>query len=309
MKILFCDARFYNQSTLNTLEKYYELTKKNFKSNNEFANYLKKKKNFFSVIFLTLGFSLNQKTIDKYQKKIKYICSPTTGTNHININSKLIKVISLKNILNKIKNVSSTAELTWLLILMIQRNLFSFLDFIKKKDNDWLVKDDLIGNSLNNKNILIIGPGRIGKQVNRYAKSFNMNVLQHGDKDSIKSLKVKLTKADIVTIHINYKKDNINFFNKSLFSKMKQNSILINTSRGELIDENQLLKFLKNKRIKGAALDVLKNENKLINSKIIKYYKKNKNLILTPHIGGSTYESFEITRNELIKYFIKKYVN
>ena len=90
---------------------------------------------------------------------------------------------------------------------------------------------------------------------------------------------------------------------------MKINSYFINTSRGEIVDEKQLLHYLKNRIIKAAALDVINNEikeRKNMSNKLVNYANNNNNLILTPHIGGATYESFYKTRYSLINYFINE---
>ena len=90
---------------------------------------------------------------------------------------------------------------------------------------------------------------------------------------------------------------------------MKKNSYFINTSRGELVDEKHLLLSLKNKIIKAAALDVINNEikeRKNMSNKLVNYANNNDNLILTPHIGGATYESFFKTRYSLINSFLNE---
>ena len=96
---------------------------------------------------------------------------------------------------------------------------------------------------------------------------------------------------------------------------MKKSSYIINTSRGEIINEEDLYKSLKNNKIKGAALDVLKNEgdNKFIkNSNLIKYAKNNKNLIITPHISGATSDSWKLSEifiaNEIKKIINRDYI-
>ena len=88
---------------------------------------------------------------------------------------------------------------------------------------------------------------------------------------------------------------------------MKKNSIIVNTARGEIIDENYLFYILKKRKIKGAALDVLvgdSNWKKVNNNKLINYSKNNKNLIITPHIGGCTIEASKITKSKLIDHII-----
>ena len=91
-------------------------------------------------------------------------------------------------------------------------------------------------------------------------------------------------------------------------SLLKKESIIINTSRGSVMDNLTLLKFLKQSKIKGAALDVLEDEEGIINKKynpLIKYSKSNNNLIITPHIGGATYES--VKKSD--QYVLQKFLN
>ena len=126
-------------------------------------------------------------------------------------------------------------------------------------------------------------------------------------KQSKKLLYDFLKISDIVVLCINFNNNNQNFFDDKCFNKMKKNSYFVNTARGELIDEKALFFSLKNNNLGGAALDVLSNENQITsvsNHQLINYAKKNVNLIITPHIGGVTFESFKVTRNQLINYFL-----
>jgi len=150
-----------------------------------------------------------------------------------------------------------------------------------------------------------VGYGRIGKKIANYAKSFGMDVLVY-DKYEVfdsrviqeKSLSNLLSKSDIVSIHLPLNEKTINMFSIEQFQKMKKNSILVNTSRGEIINENDLIESLEKKYFYGAALDVIQNEvgfKNHGNSTIVEYAKKNNRLLITPHIGGATYESMEKT--------------
>ena len=98
-----------------------------------------------------------------------------------------------------------------------------------------------------------------------------------------------------------------NYFNKHKFKIMKKNSHFINTSRGEFVNENDLITAIKSKKINGAALDVLWDDSisaKKINKKnilkIINFSKSNERLIITPHIGGATYGAMKTTRKIII---------
>ena len=308
-KLLICDEKNYSSILIKKLSLSYTVIKKNFNDQKEFINFLAENKNSIYIIFITIGFYIDDKLVNKYQKNLKYIISPTTGTEHINIINKNIKIITLLSIKSKIQNIKSTSEFTWGLIINLCRGIYNASNYFKKKKN--YSRENFIGSDLNGKTILIIGLGRIGKHINDYAKVFGLKVLRYDKK--YKQTKTKLYKllrsADIVTIHMNLNKSNKNFFDKKCFKNMKINSFFINTSRGELVDENQLLLSLKKKIIKAAALDVINNEikeRKNMSNKLVNYANNNENLILTPHIGGATYESFFRTRISLINYFLNE---
>ena len=100
-------------------------------------------------------------------------------------------------------------------------------------------------------------------------------------------------------------------FGKNEFNRIKKGALLINTSRGEILDEAELIKAIKNGNLAGAALDVISKEtsmNDLNKSKIIQFNNKDERIIITPHIGGATYESMEKTEvfmaNKIFKHFL-----
>ncbi len=118
-----------------------------------------------------------------------------------------------------------------------------------------------------------------------------------------------LNNSDLVVVSISYSKKNYNFVDKKFFSKMKKSPVFVNTSRGEVVDEKALIYALKNKKIKCALLDVLKDEQFMDKKEniLLNYSKNNPNLIITPHMAGLTYESekkaFMISVNNIIKFF------
>ena len=109
-----------------------------------------------------------------------------------------------------------------------------------------------------------------------------------------------LARSDIVSVHVAYTPETHCLINSKRLESMKNGSLLINTSRGEVIDQAALVKMLGLNRIAGAALDVLSEENNggrhaIVESELYKYALNNRNLLITPHIGGATYESMEKT--------------
>ena len=102
-------------------------------------------------------------------------------------------------------------------------------------------------------------------------------------------------------VHLDYNSSTHQLINKEILGHSKSSSYWINTSRGGIIDDQALLSALKEKQIAGAALDVLEGEPEVKNNALIDYSKQHRNLIITPHIGGNTYESFEKTELHIFK--------
>ena len=131
--------------------------------------------------------------------------------------------------------------------------------------NNW-DRDEFKGRELNGLTLGIIGYGRLGSMVAKYGQAFNMKVIIYDKNPEIKSyfkkvdLNTLLSSSDVISLHIPLNASNYNFLNKELLSKLKKDSIFINTSRGEIIDEVSLLNLLISGRISGIGLDVLSDE-------------------------------------------------
>ena len=161
---------------------------------------------------------------------------------------------------------------------------------------------------LNNKTLAIIGNGKIGKRVAEIAGIFGLNVLIVGKESNLKAGEVSidegLRKADIISIHISSKKENDNFFNQEKLQEMKKGSVLINTSRGSVLDYIALDREMQNGRFLGVGLDVFPEEP-LLNSPLL-YYP---NVICTPHLGYLTKECIEEMNDELIDNLTDNFLN
>jgi D-lactate dehydrogenase len=166
------------------------------------------------------------------------------------------------------------------------------------------------------KTLGIIGTGKIGKNVGRIASSgFLMNVLAYDpypEKDvalenhfSYTNLKTLLKKSDIITLHCPLLDSTKHLINKAAISTMKKGVVIVNTSRGGVIDTNALIHGLKSKKISYALLDVLEHEDNLKGNKLVKF----PNVIITPHIAFYADDSMRKMYSEAfatIKSFIKK---
>lgn len=274
----------------------------------------------YDIILVGLGLNITKKVIDN-GKNLKVIATATTGLDHIDVKyakEKGIEIISLRGENEFLNTITGTAELAFGLILDILR--YMSLSFESVKNYEWN-REKFRGFNLYGKTIGIVGLGRLGNWVARYSKAFNMRVISYDplkEDDYFKEKGVEkvgfeelIEKSDIISIHIHLKEDTENMFDKSVFKKMRNTAFLINTSRGGIVNEKDLLEALELNKIAGYATDVLENElnfnEKFENNPLVEYSKKKNNLIIVPHIGGMTHESREAT-DIFISKKIKKYL-
>ncbi len=254
----------------------------------------------YDVLWVRLGLCVNQNVL-RHASKLKVIVTPTTGLDHIDLEAarrKGIQVLSLKGETHFLKTLSATAEHTWALILALMRRLpWAYQDVL----NGGWDRDRFVGCQLKTKKLGILGFGRIGRLVARYAAAFDMKVgfydpkVKQSGKTVVRfsSLKSFLKWLDILTVHISSSPKSAGFLNKRNLKWLRRRSWVINTSRGEVLDEKVLIELLKKKKIVGAAVDVLCAETRVWkkNHPLVAYARKHSNLIVTPHLGGATMES------------------
>ena len=200
---------------------------------------------------------------------IKSILSPSTGLNHINVDS--VPIVSVKN--DKILNdVWSTAEHTLYLILSIVRGK----------------------HELHDKTLGIIGYGRLGKMVEQLCKPLFKDVICVDKDDDISLL---YTESDVVSLHMDYNPTTEYMIDNEFLSNFKKNIYLINTARGEIVNEQDIKHLLSVGRIKGYATDVLQTE---YNEQKSVFYGVDY-VITTPHIAGVTLEAQEKTYKRVLE--------
>ncbi len=194
-----------------------------------------------------------------------------------------------KKVLDKI---TSTPEFIFGLIILLTKNFLYTLKM--SKTNSWKPRETAkfgFDKMLSESTLGIIGYGRIGKKLASISKGFGIKTLIYSRKNKTQLSEIA-KKSDIVSINLSLEKKTKNLIDKKFFSKMKKNSYFINTSKGDIVNYNDLIKYL-NRNISGAAVDVYKNEDandKELNN-LINFSKKNDNLILTPHVAGGTLDS------------------
>ena len=271
------------------------------------------------VILAPLGYFFGKEKIDKC-KSLKVIASNTTGHGHIDVDyakNKGIEVITLKDDQKFLDKITPTAELTFGLIIALTRNLVPAMASVA--DKMWRRRLNPSDKMLSRMSIGIVGLGRLGFKVAKMALSFDMKVQYYDPFVNIKypgivkvnALEKIVSQNDIITIHVPHEKETERMFDKNIFSHFKYGSYVINTSRGELVDSEELLNSLRNKQIKGAAIDVFETEfieefeTRLVQSPLWKYSQENNNLLITPHIGGSTKDAWEETEGRILERIIQ----
>lgn len=299
MEILITESSNYSTDAIKIYEKYGKV-KFNYKRDKIYP--------LVEVLIIRLSIIIDKDLIEHFPK-LKYIVTPTTGLNHIKIKEKNIKVISLKGETAFLDTITPTSELSWALLQVLNRKLFEANKSVLKGNWD---RDKFITSSLSNKTIGIIGYGRLGRQIEKYANAFGMHVIKHdinterSDTDLDELMKV----SDFINISVDLNEKSVDLITLRELSLMKKTSIIINTSRAEILNEDDLLYALEKKYIAGAGLDVLLSETKNSPSskKLKNYMKKNDNLLITPHIGGACRSSMRKTEYFCAKKFEKIYV-
>ena len=255
------------------------------------------------VIITRLSYAIDSDFIEK-APQLKIIVTATTGLDHIDLDlmkSRGIEVLSLKGETKFLSTITATAELTWGLLLSLIRCIpHAFNDVLNGNWN----RDCFRGYELKGKTIGVIGYGRLGKMVAHYGQAFDMKVIAYDpyvSKSNVPLVELNqlMSESDVISIHVPYTEDTKNLLDEREFASIKKGALLINTSRGSIINDSALLSMLKNGYIGGAALDVLSGEEFFregedcwpASDPLVKYAKSNDNLILVPHIGGLTYDS------------------
>ena len=243
-------------------------------------------------------------------KKLRCISTYSVGFDHIDVlyaKKKKIKIGYTPDVLT-----NATSELTITLILDLLRRATEGDRLIRKGDWKQIFGPyDYVGTEVSGKALGILGMGRIGQSVAKKATGLGMNVLYYNRKRILKKTEVVLKskyvslnelfkRSDVLTIHIPYSKNTHHMINSALLRKMKKTSFLINTSRGKIVNQKDLLKILQTKKIQGAALDVFEDEPIGKSNDLVKL----KNVVLVPHIGSSTNETRRMMAEITVKNLI-----
>jgi D-3-phosphoglycerate dehydrogenase / 2-oxoglutarate reductase len=208
-------------------------------------------------------------------------------------------------------SITAVSELVMGFMFSLCRNI-PIANYETKKGN-W-IKKNLVGTELKGKYLGIIGLGKIGRNVARLARGLRMNLIGYDiapiDKSFVQEvslittdLKTLMESSDFITCHVPLTEQTKHLINKQTISNMKSSAFIINTSRGEIIEENDLVEALKNNKIAGAALDVFEKEPPSTRELL-----DLSNLICSPHIGAQTKEGQELASTVIAEKIIQKII-
>jgi len=239
------------------------------------------------IIGIIAGTEQITKDIIDHCPNLKVISRYGGGLDNIDVTyakKKHIKIYSTTT------QTTAVAELTVTLMLSLLRKIHEMNNHCWKP---------MMGNNLSGKTIGIIGYGRIGFRVGELLDNFNVRYKIYDLRYKFDTLHEVLTKSDIISLHVPLTPKTQHMISKEQFAKMKSSALLINTSRGGVVDEYALTRALEKKQIAGAALDVYEKEP--YSGKLIEF----DNVILMPHVGSYTYETRQQMEEETISNLLE----
>jgi glyoxylate reductase len=238
---------------------------------------------------------INGDVIDAIGPQLKVISNYAVGFDNIDVKAATDRGVVVTNTPSDEVN-ESVAEMAWTMILALAKRIVEADEATRRGAYKGWEPDIFLGVNLKGKTLGIVGLGRIGTMVAHRAQGFEVKVLynKHSrDEEAEKELGVKfvqldelLSTSDFVTIHVPLTEETRHMINKNSLAKMKKGSFLINTSRGSVVSEHELVEALRDGQLAGAALDVYDNEPN-IDPELIAM----ENVILTPHIASATIEA------------------
>jgi D-3-phosphoglycerate dehydrogenase len=253
----------------------------------------------FDAYFASLKVILTEEIIAR-GNRLKVVGTNATGTDHIDLEAltrRGIPYIGLKHETAFLDDITATAEMAWALLLGTVRKLpWSHAASCR---GEW-ARDRFRGHQLSGMTCGILGYGRLGRMVADYAKAFRMQVIACDTENVTPSEGVAmvdfdtlLARSDVLSIHIHLTEANRCLFTEETFDQMKPGAVLVNTSRGGILDEEAFVRALSSGRLGGAGVDVIDGEwnDDLSTHPLIQYARSHENLVISPHTGGVTYES------------------
>lgn len=270
-------------------------------------------------VFCSNVFPIVDHSFCREYPNLEFVISPTTGLTHIDaeyLQKNSINLISLKGRQSFLKEITSTPEFAWGLLLSVWRKIPAATSSEAFKTEN---RGDFVSRQLKGRDIGIIGLGRIGSKISEYALAFGMRVHFFdpyfspisGEKINMltrhTNLNSLISSVDIVLVSasvIDEDKDKYPLINQENIKLMRKDSVLINISRGILVEELAIKKALVNGSLFGVGLDVLSSEefgSTVLDESLFHLKSLGYNIVITPHIGGMSSDALTLCISEVIR--------
>jgi phosphoglycerate dehydrogenase-like enzyme len=226
-------------------------------------------------------------------ERLRLFTTATTGADHVDADAlerRGIPLLTLRGQREVLRNITPAAEHSWLLLMACARGLRAAVD--EASTGGW-DRNNHPGIMLRGRTLGLVGCGRIGEWMSRYATAFGMRVIgfdphleQFPATIEAAPLDRVLREADFVSVHVPLLPETRLLLGEAEIASMKPGVVVVNTSRGEIIDEAALLRALERGHVHAAGLDVLTGEPETAHHPLVEYARTHPNLVITPHIGG-----------------------
>ena len=250
-------------------------------------------------------------------EKLELMVTATTGSDHIAksvLEERNIPLYTLKGHTEVLRGITASAEHSWALLMACARKLRGALHHVENGGWDRAIYPGVM---FKDKTMGVIGFGRNGSLVAGYANAFGMKVLAFNRSErefppyvERVSLDELLTQADFISVHLSLTDETIGFLSAEKLALLKTGCILVNTSRGEIVDEVSLVRGLSNGHLRAVGVDVLTGEPDIAANPLYKYATEHDNVIITPHVGGNCPDAVEhvvrFSCSRIIDYFKTK---
>ena len=265
------------------------------------------------VLVPTISDIIDNKLLARAGTNLRLIASYGAGFDHIDVQTARQRGILISNTPGVLTD--DTADMTLALMLGVMRRFQEGASLIQEKSWDGWSPSAMLGTRLGGKKLGILGMGRIGAAVANRAKAFGMEIHYHNRKKLHPALEAPteaifwedfdnmLLEIDVLSINCPHTPSTFHMVNSSRLSLMKETAFIVNTSRGEVMDENALARALKNNKLAGAALDVFE-ARKEVNPLL----RNLPNVMLLPHMGSATDEA-RIEMGEKVIINIKTFID
>lgn len=226
-------------------------------------------------------------------ERLRVFATATTGADHVDaatLEARGIPLLTLRGQREVLKNVTPAAEHSWLLLMACARGLRAAVDEVTAGGWD---RNNHPGIMLRGRTLGLVGCGRIGEWMSRYATAFGMRVIGYDPHltpfpDTIQqaTLDEVLREAHFVSVHVPLLEETKGLLGEAEIAAMRPGVVIVNTSRGEIIDEAALLRALETGHVGAVGLDVLVGEPETADHPLVVYARTHPNVVITPHIGG-----------------------